>query len=226
MEFLGFANNDFHFFRKKNTMGKAEYDERKEEVKRHFREFCYQIQKSYHSESGGTLPLDKDFHGLGKSKNYITAFNKISDTDIFGLYIMLNQDGININLSCPWDGDPAKFEELKNVIDNKKEELTKFFKGNKSMHIVLFTRNSKKQGEDTWTEEFKFTNNELSRGDYEILVQNMEKLQPGATENKKLAGLRICTGISKSEAVKLGKMLPTRACAEVIKLLKLCSSIK
>lgn len=226
MEFLGFANNDFDFFRKKNAMGKTEYDERKEEIKRHFREFCYQVQKNYHSESGGTLPLDKDFHGLGKSRNYISAFSRISDMGAFGLYIMLNQDGININLSCPWNGDPIKFEELKGVIDNKKEELTKFFKENKSMHIVLFTRNCKKQGEDIWAEEFKFTNNELSRGDYAILIQNMERLQPSPIEDKKLAGLRICTLISKSEAVKLGKMLPARACTEVIKLVKLCSSIK
>lgn len=225
MEFLGFTNNDFDFFKKKSMMDKAEYNERREEVKRHFRELCYQIQKNYHSLTGGTLLLDKDFHGLAKNKAYIYAFSKMDDADVFGLYIMLGKDSLNINLCCPYDGNPVKFQELKGIINDNKDKFAKFFKENKNMHIELFSRNYKKQGEDGWTEEFKYTNNELNQGDYNNLIKNMEKLQPDPLDDKNLAGLRICTIVSKPDAIKLGNALSLKLCKDIIRLIKLCGDI-
>lgn len=226
MEFAGFTNNDFDFFRKKGSMSKAELDDRKEEVKRRFREFCYQLQKSYHSVTGGTLLLDKDFQGLGKNRNYIYASSKINCNELFNLYIFFTQEGININISCPPDGDYMKFQQLKGVINTNKEIIAKFFKENKPMFLTLYSRNLKKQGEDTWTEEYKFNNNEMCYGNYDTLLKNMEKLQPSVIDGKSYAGMRIAAQYLKVEASKIGKALPGRVCADVVKLQELCCALK
>lgn len=226
MEFLGFANNDFDFFRKKNTLNKTEYDQKREELKRRFREFCYQIQKCYHSTTNSTLVFDKDFQGLGKNRNSILARCKIDSIIYLGLNIVLSQDSISINLVCPPDGDCLKFQEFKNILTSRREIFTKFFNENKNMFLVLFKRNLKKIGEDMWEEEFKFENNELSYGELELLINNMEKLQPSTVDSKKSAGVNIRTQISKSDAVKTGKQLPAKVCGEIVNFLDLCKILK
>lgn len=226
MDFSGFDSSDFDFFKKKGVYSKSEYDEKKEEVKRHFREFCYQIQKNYHTDTGKTLILEKDFQGLIKSKNTVSAKIVFEDMKYFGISIILGQDSLNINLVCPPDDDYNKFEYLKHLIAAKKELLVKFFKENKGAFLVLCKRNYKKPGDDTWEEEFKFDNNELCYGDYKKLLENMEKLQPLPINSKKLSGLYIRAQFSKTDAVRIGKQLPVRACSEIIKFLNLCDTFK
>jgi YD repeat-containing protein len=119
MDFSGFDSNDFDFFRKKAGFSKSEYDEKKENVKRHFREFCYQIQKNYHTDTGKTLTLEKDFQGLIKSRNTISAKTIVEDNKYFGITIVLNQDSLNINLVCPPDDDHNKFEHFKELVAAK-----------------------------------------------------------------------------------------------------------
>jgi tetratricopeptide (TPR) repeat protein len=177
MEFLGFDSNNFDFFKKKSSMGKAKLDEQKEEVKRCFREFCYQVQKNYHSSTGKALILDKDLQGLNRNKNYITAKHQIDASASFNISIILGQDNISINLVCPPDEDYMKFQEFKNILSTKEDTFIKFFKGNKNMQLVLYKRNVKKSGDDSWDEEFRFDNNELSLGDYKVLIENLAKLQ-------------------------------------------------
>jgi hypothetical protein len=207
-------------------MVKAEYDEKKEELKRHFREFCYQMQKCYHSTTEGTLLLDKDFQGLNRNKDYISAKSKISGLDFLDLTIDLCQDNITINLVSPPDGDYQKLEKLKGFLTNRKEAFTKFFKENKQVFIVLYRVEYKKSGEGSWIEEFKFTNNELSLGDFKVLIDNMEKLQPSPYNIKKSAGIHIRAQISKSDIIRMGKTLPSRVCTEVIRFLSFCDALK
>ena len=226
MDFLGFANSDFDFFKKKSSLNKPEYDERKEEVKRHFREFCYQIQKDYHSTTNKTLVLDKDFQGLSKNKNSVLAKCMVDSINYMGLHLVLSQDNITVNLVCPPEDEYSKFEDLKNAIINKKEIFVRFFKENKNMFLILYKRISKKTGDDIWEEEFKFDNNELSLGNYQVLLENIIKLQPYPPENKKNAGLNIRTQFSKSDAVKIGRQLPARVCLEINKFLGLCENLK
>lgn len=226
MEFLGFANTDFDFFKKKNSLNKPEYDERKEEVKRHFREFCYQIQKNYHSTTNKTLVLDKDFQGLSKNKNSVLAKCMVDSIAYMDLNLVLSQDYITVNLVCPPDDEYLKFEDFRNAIINKKEIFVRFFKENKNIFLILYKRNSKKTGEDIWEEEFKFDNNELSLGNYEVLLENMAKLQPYPHENKKNSGLNIRAQFSRQDAVKIGRQLPERVCLEINKFLGLCEDLK
>lgn len=225
MEFLGFASSDFDFFKKKAVMSKTEYDEKKEEVKRHFREFCYQIQKSYHTVTGKTLAIDKDFQGLNKNKNSITAKVVMDTNKYFSLNIVFSQDSVAINLACPPDDDNNKFQEFKTIVTEKKETFIKFFKENKSFFMILCKRNYKKPSDTTWDEEFKFNNNELCYGDYKVLLDNMDKLQPLPLDNKKLAGVHIGTQFGKTDAIKIGKQLASRVCSEIIKLLDLCTAL-
>lgn len=226
MDFSGFENADFDFFRKKGSMNKEEYDIKKEEVRRHFRELCYQIQKSYHSTTGRTLALDKDFAGLGKIKNMISAKSKIEGMDYFNLCIFQTQDGISINLACPPADEFIQYQRLKNVMASRKELFAKFFKENRNTYIVLCKRNYRKPGDDAWEEEFKFDNNELCLGNFDLLTGNMDRLQPFPMENKKLGGLYIRTQFLKSESVKLGKQLPSRICTEIIKFFCFCEILK
>ena len=127
MDFSGFVNADFDFFKKKGTMSKAEYDEKKEDVKRHFREFCYEIQKSFYSASGGTLVLEKNFQGLNKNKNSISAISQIDRMDLLNLKIELSQDNVLVGLICPYNGDYLKFEALKKILDSERDMFIKFF---------------------------------------------------------------------------------------------------
>lgn len=226
MEFSGFTNSDFDFFKKKSTMSKMEYDERKEEIKRSFREFCYEIQKNYHSSTGGTLLLDKNFQTLNRNKNYVSAISKPDKTDLLSLKLELCQDNISLALVCPPDADSIKFERLKQSVRDKQDILARFFKENKSMFIMLYKRNSKKSGDDLWNEEFKFSNNELILGNYDLFLENLEKLQPQEYDSKKLAGLHIKEQFLKVEAIRMGKMLSSRVCSDIIKLMDLQEKLR
>ncbi|WDU82188.1 hypothetical protein [Caloramator sp. Dgby_cultured_2] len=66
MDFNGFVAADFDFFKKKDKFTKEEYDKFRNEVKLHFRKFCYELQKIYHKNTDGVLELDKEFHGFSK----------------------------------------------------------------------------------------------------------------------------------------------------------------
>jgi hypothetical protein len=118
-----------------------------------------------------------------------------------------------------------KFQEFKNILSTNVDTFIKFFKGNKNMQLVLYKRNVKKSGDDSWDEEFRFDNNELSLGDYKVLIENLAKLQPYPIEAKKLGGLHIRAQYNKNDAVKLGKQLSVRVCQDVIKLLELVQHI-
>lgn len=219
MDFLGFMSEDFDFLKRKASMAKPEYDKKKENVKRHFREFCYQIQKSYHTNTGGTLLLEKDFQGLNKNKEGVWAKKKIDGTDLFGLKIYLSRDNISINLVCPPDGDYNKFEKFKDIVTNNKKVLSAYFNENKSAFLILYRLDYKKSDEGVWDEEFKFSNREMCLENYKVLIENMEKLQPSAHDSKKLAGISIRVQFSKSDIIRSGKTLSSRACTEIIKLI-------
>jgi len=225
LEFSGFTNSDFDFFKKKSTMIKAELDTRREDVKKHFREFCYEIQKCYYRSTNSTLILDKDFQGLNKNINFISAKSKIEGIEYLDLSISLYQDSIQINLICPPDGDYKKYEYLKGVMQSSKEVFVKFFKENKSMYVTLFKRINKKGSEYLWQEEYRFINNELSLGEYDSLIDNMERLQPYQYDSKKIAGIHIGSQFLKAESTKLSKSLAPRVCSEIVKLIDLCKSV-
>ena len=91
---------------------------------------------------------------------------------------------------------------------------------------MLYSRNFKKSGDDNWSEEYRFNNNELSIGSYDILINNMEKLQPSEYNNKKLAGIHIGAQFSKSDSTRMGKVLAARCSTEIIKLVGLCKAIE
>lgn len=225
MEFYGFSNSDFDFFRKKNSMSKMEYDVKKEEIKRHFRELCYEIQKNYHSTTGETLLLDKNFQNFNRNKNYLTATSQIDKINAFYLKIELCQENIHIGLVCPSDGDCLKYDGLKQLIKDKKDIFLKFFKENKSMFVLLYKRNGKKTGDEGWVEEYRFNNNELILGNFDLLISNMEKIQPSQCNSKSMGGIQIRAQFTKSDAVKMGKMLAARSCREIISLLSLCRAL-
>jgi hypothetical protein len=225
MDFMGFVNGDFDFFKKKAAMAKPEYDEKKEEVKRHFRELCYQVQKQYHSVTGGTLLLDKDFQGLNKNKNHISAKCKIDEIDFAFLSIELNGECVSINLISPPDGDYLKFEKFREAVKEKSNETARFFKEERSAILALYKLDVKKAGEDAWKEEFKFLNREMCSEDYKLLLENMERLQPIPYNSRKSAGAKIKIQHPKSEVVRVGKMLPSRLCTELISFLKLCGEL-
>lgn len=219
MDFSGFINEDFDFLKRKASMAKPEYDEKKENVKRHFREFCYQIQKSYHTSTGGTLLLDKDFQGLNKNKEGISASNRIDDTGFLGLKICLSHDNISLNLICPSNGNHQDFEKFRDIVINNKELLSSYYKENKAAFLILYSIEYKKSGEGVWNEEFRFSNREMCLDNYRVLIENMEKIQPRPYDPKKVAGVSIRMQLSRGEIIRSGKTLPSRACAEIIKLL-------
>jgi len=226
MEFSGFISSDFDFFKKKNSMEKNEYNTKREEVIRHFREYCYELQKIYHSNTGKTLLLDKDFHGLNKNKNSLVAKSSVEGVDFVNLKIQQDKNCISIKLICPPDGDPKKYEVMKQKIMTRGDVFVRFFKENKNMLIVLLRRTSKKLGDDSWIEEFRYNNNELVLGNYNNLIENMNRLQPVPDDNKKLAGMHIGMEISKGDAVRAGKVLASRSCSEIINLLDLCQKLR
>jgi hypothetical protein len=227
MDFVGFVNSDFDFFKKKTTMDKQEYDERKEEVKRHFREFCYQVQKCYHLVTGGTLVLDKDFQGLNRNRNSITAKSQVYGFDIMEQVMEMNQDKIFIYFVCPKsDGNSADLQVLKNLIEDKKDIFSRFFKENKEVSLALFSRHVKKAASEDWIDECKFDNSELSLGDYKILVSNIEKLQSQEVVNKIKCSIRIRTQFSKNDIIRTGKAFAERSCGEIIKLQNLCNILQ
>lgn len=225
MDFFGFMNEDFDFLKRKASMTKPEYDEKKEDVKRRFREFCYQIQKSYHISTGGTLLLDKDFQGLNKNKEGVTARCRVDGNSLLGLKISLDPDNISINLICPSDGSYQKIEKFKDILINSKEILSSYFKENKTAFLVLYRIDHKKSAEGVWTEEFKFSNREMCLDDYHVLTDNLEKLQPRTYDPKKIAGVSIRVQFSRGDIIRSGKTLPSRTCTEIIKLLNLSQKI-
>lgn len=227
MDFLGFSNSDFDFFKKKSTMDKQEFDARKEEVKRHFREFCYQVQKCYHSTTGGTLSLDKDFQGLNRNRNCIMAKSQVHGIDIMEQVIEMGQDKISIYLVCPkTDNTNVDLQTLKNLMEEKQDVFLKYFKQNKEMSIALCSRNVKKSSSEDWGEEYKFDNKELSLEGCKLLINNIDKFQAQDTGNKVQHSIRIRAQFLKNDVVRTGKALAERSCSEIIKFQNLCTALQ
>ena len=225
MDFNGFESSDFEFFKRKKTMEKSEYEKKKEGLKRLFRGLCYQLQKCYHKNTDGVLILEKDFQGLNKGKDHLYARANINGIDFLGLEIDLYQEGLNINLISPADGDYLKFELFKNALKDKKDIFARLFRENKSIYMTIYKRDIKKPRTGCWTEEFKFENKELNINNLDLVVNNIEKIQPYPFDNKNIGGVKIKLNIPRPEAIKQGKALPNKVCTEVIKMFNFCELI-
>ncbi|MDI6619280.1 MAG: hypothetical protein QME45_11515 [Clostridiales bacterium] len=225
MDFMGFTGDDFEFFKRKNDLAKAEYNDKREQMKKHFREFCYQVQKSYHTSTGKVLTLEKDFKGLNKMKSSISANCDIESSGIFNLKIDFYRDNIGIYIECPKGRDYDGIKKLEDILTNKKDTLTGFFKGNRNMILMLLYSESKKSNNNNGHEEMKLSNNELCFGNYDMLVKKIEELLPPCYNKKSTLNIKIGMQYLKPDALKIGKALPSRACSEIIGLLDLCGAI-
>ncbi|MDO6353579.1 hypothetical protein Q3V94_00580 [Caloramator sp. CAR-1] len=179
MDFNGFVAADFDFFKKKDKFTKEEYDKFRNEVKLHFRKFCYELQKIYHKNTDGVLELDKEFHGFSKKSEEIAAYNLIKDD--MRIKFFLNSENVGICLEI-------KDDNLKDFLTKYKDVIKQFLFSNK--HAFIELQNLGKGDKKT-----RILALDYSEKNYEGFIM----------ESNKSKTLLVGFIYNKNEAIKLGK---------------------
>lgn len=179
MDFNGFVAADFDFFKKKDKFTKEEYDKFRNDIKLHFRKYCYELQKIYHKNTDGVLELDKEFHGFYKKSDEIAAYNLINEN--LRIKFFLNSENVGTCLEL-------KHDNLKDILTKHKELIRQFMFLNKHAFIELQT---------------------MGKGDKKTRVSALDYSEKNyesfMVESNKSKTLLIGFIYNKNEAIKLGK---------------------
>ncbi|KRQ87246.1 hypothetical protein ABG79_01049 [Caloramator mitchellensis] len=200
MEFNGFLTADFDYFKKKDKMTKEEYEKTRNDIKLHFRKYCYELQKQYHKITGGVLELDKEFHSFTKKSDEIAAFSDISQKSKLKIFLNSEFLGVTIELKCP------NYEEL---LQDKKDLIWEFMLSNKHTFIE-YLPNIKN------VKNIRILSHELNSKNYENIINALKN-----TQNKSLSLIQIGYLFNKNESIKLGKDIVRNAYDALIKTLEL-----
>ncbi|MCX7903462.1 MAG: hypothetical protein N2486_03015 [Caloramator sp.] len=160
MDFNGFVAADFDFFRKKDKLTKEEYDKFRNDIKLHFRKFCYELQKIYHKNTGGVLELDKEFHGFSKKSDEIAAYNLIKDD--LRIKFFLNCENVGTCLEL-------KHDNLKDILSKHRDAIRQFIFSNKHAFIEVqtFGKSSDKK--------MRISSLDFSEKNYELFLMEANK---------------------------------------------------
>lgn len=211
MEFSGFTGADFDFFRKKDKMAKEDYEKGRNNLKLHFRSFCYEIQKVYHQKTGSVLYLEKEFQNFNKRSNEIFV-ERISNQSNCKVVFTLNPDHLNIELRLLCE-DKDRFDGVVEMLKNKKPSIWHFLSSNK--HVIIhadFPQKNKKSIVQ------KLTSIDISNKNYDSFIENVNN---NISKDKYVCSVCLGYNLPKNECIKQGKNLKNIAYDAVASILNL-----
>lgn len=209
MEFNGFAGSDFDFFKKKDKLEKDDYERGRNEVKVHFRGLCYEIQKIYHSRTGGVLDLQKDFQNFNKRSNNISVEHISSN---YRIMIALNSEALDIELINTVE-NREQGEELLKSLKEKKNVLWEYLISSKNMHLYL-----DEQLKSRKNRVFSFSSMEMNSKNYEAIVKFIEE---SLRDGKSNLTLTVSCSFNKKECLRQGKGILNSAYDTTMKMMEL-----
>ncbi len=210
MDFNGFANSDFDFFKKKDKMSKVDYEEGRKNLKTHFRGLCYEIQKLYYKEHSVPFYIEKEFQNFSKRSTSINAMHDVENSPI-KLNLLLNEEGI------------YNIIELSNeipvidILSNKKKDIISFITSSRNRFIKA-DLNLKSKNKNI----IKLNSYEMSDKNFDNLCANLSE----SIKNGKEVSSHIGYFYSKSECVKQGKDFLNTAYGSVLELLKFSNKLE
>jgi hypothetical protein len=215
MEFNGFVGTDFDFFKKKDKMLKDEYEKGRNDVKLHFRSFCYEIQKIYHKKTGGVFELDKEFQNFNKRSTSIYV-DKAGEKDKFKLHMQMNSDFMNIEaLFQPQNS--GDIEYIVRVLKDNRNLLWDY-----AMASKYITVSADFQSKDKKVNTIKLTSLEINKKNYDSFLAAFES---NAAFGKVLQRFSVGYCFSKNECVKQGKNFVNTAYDSVMGITNLVEQI-
>lgn len=169
MEYNGFTMSDFDFFKKRDKMEKNDYEKGRNDLKMHFRGFCYEMQKEYHKKTGGVFEISHDYQSFTKKSTSICALKELKD-NMFDLYMELNSENIIIEISfSPTSVQSGK--EFVEILKSKKDVFKEYVM--KSNNIALAY---KYVGKDKKVDSYKIKSIDMNSRNYETLVTKLEEM--------------------------------------------------
>jgi hypothetical protein len=211
MEFAGFIGADFDFFRKKDKMTKEEYEKGRNNVKIHFRGLCYEIQKIYHTKTGGVFDLDKEFQNFNRRSKEIWAEHRDIENKCC-IDLQLNGEFLSITQSLE-SKDLNELETIIAILTNKKNIIWQCLSSNKHMMIYAeFPQKAKK------INSLQLSSLNISNKNYDAFV---DFINDNKANEKYVSKVVIGYNFSKNECVKQGQNFKNTAYDAVINMLKL-----
>lgn len=199
MEFNGYTNMDFDFFRKKDKLLKTDYDSARNNLRLHFRGMCYGLQKLYYKNVGEVFTLEREYQNFNKRSTSINASHIIKDGDTsLRLNLELDNNGLFVEIVIPeevaksWGG---YVEYLK----ANKQQILNYVMGNRFR--ICYAEVGKKVKD---LSIIKVSGFEISDKNYDNFIKNLENsLKAGNTIGK------LCVGYfyNKGESTKQGTEL-------------------
>lgn len=135
MEFTGFEGKDFDFFKKKDRLSREDYERGRNNVKLHFRELCYEIQKLYHKNTDGFFTIERDFQNFSKRNLFISARHL---TDIKESYINLHMDYAGFAVELIRQSSSQEDSGLTiDILKANKNIIWEYIMASKSMYVYV-----------------------------------------------------------------------------------------
>jgi hypothetical protein len=209
MEFNGFVGSDFDFFKKKDKLDKEAYERGRNEVKVHFRGLCYEIQKIYHTKTGGVLELQKDFQNFNRRSNNIFVEHNSKN---YKVIIALNGDSLDIELICSVSST-EEGEMLLKFLKERKNVVWEYLMSGKHMHLYL-----EEQLKSRKNRIFSFNSIEMNGKSYESIINFIEEK---VKQNKHNITFAIGYSFNKKECLRQGKGLLGTAYDTTMKMMEL-----
>lgn len=213
MEFNGFVNMDFDFFRKKDKLSSEDYDNARNNLKTHFRGMCYEFQKMYFKNTGNFFDMEKEFQNFNKRSTSINAAHIIKSNDL-KLNFELNSDGMYIEIALPTSGSLGALDYL----IKKKDALFNFIMGNRFRVVKAYITSKSKE-----LSCIKLSGYDISEKNYEVFIKN---LQNNLKSGKQISKLTLGYYFNKVECTKQGKNLINSVYDSVIGILSVADNIK
>jgi hypothetical protein len=211
MEFSGFIGSDFDFFKKKEKMVKEDYDKGRNNLKIHFRSFCYQIQKVYYQKTGSVLYLEKEFQNFNKRSNEISV-ERIDNQNNYKLVFTLNPDHLNIELRLLCE-DKVRFDGIIEILKSKKPSIWQFLSSHK--HVIIYADFPQKNKKSV---VHKLTSIDISNKNYDAFIENVNN---NISRDKYACSVCFGYNLPKNECIKQGKNLKNIAYDAVTSILSL-----
>lgn len=215
MDFCGFTGKDFDFFKNKDKMSGEEYEKSRNHVKLHFRSLCYEMQKSYHKNTGGVLELDKDFQNFNKRSNSIFVERPVGEGPS-RLRIQMNCDGIIVETYIQL-GEDVTPQRMASMLLENKNIIWSYAMSNKNM--IIYCEMALKKNKE---ELYKLASGEMNKKNYDSFIESIcSKL-----EGYKKARLAVGHKFSRDDCIKQGKGLHNTTYAAAMDIMKLGTQLK
>jgi hypothetical protein len=210
MDFNGFANSDFDFFKKKDKMSKVDYEEGRKNLKTHFRGLCYEIQKLYYKEHSVPFYIEKEFQNFSKRSTSINAMHNVENSST-KLNLLLNEEGIYNIIEF------SNETLVINILNEKRKDIIGFITGSRN-RLINADLNLKSKNKSI----IKLNSYEMSDKNFDNLYTNLSE----SIKNGKEVSFYIGYFYSKSECVKQGKDFLNTAYNSVLELLKFSNKLE